>query len=391
MHLYRRNGHPVWQFKFEHRGVPVRRSTRLTNRRDALAFANDYRAKFILRKQGVPLDEDVDESAVLLSTLTERYLAFAKDDHEASATEDVRVVRRFTEIVGGPSTFVQRIDHDVVDQWRTRRRLDVTRRKTKVTKATVNRELNIIRAMFRQAVLWKIVAVNPCAGMKDYKVPDKEIVVYTAEELRRAFEQLPTPYNLICRVTFECLPRLAEVLRLTRDDVKIELGPEGRLIGTLSRRLKGGKRKRVPIPLDLAQALLALLDTPQQHYVFAGLEDSDAESITIIRHLRAIGLRHSHHAFRHSGVTQMLNKGITPRAIQELAGWGSLRQLQRYGHVLDAELLRASESNAAFWKATPATGAPLADRVAALVAAGVARDIAEQVLRAEQAEVAVAS
>jgi hypothetical protein len=43
-----------------------------------------------------------------------------------------------------------------------------------------------------------------------------------------------------------------------------------------------------------------------------------------------------------TGVTLMLDGGANPRAIQKLAGWTTLRMLERYGHVRDAEVRRAS-------------------------------------------------
>jgi hypothetical protein len=44
---------------------------------------------------------------------------------------------------------------------------------------------------------------------------------------------------------------------------------------------------------------------------------------------------------RHTGTTFMLEAGVYPRAIQKLVGWTSMRMLERYGHVRDAELQRA--------------------------------------------------
>jgi hypothetical protein len=44
---------------------------------------------------------------------------------------------------------------------------------------------------------------------------------------------------------------------------------------------------------------------------------------------------------RHTGITLMLEAGVNPRVIQKLAGWTSLRMLERYGHVRDAEAQRA--------------------------------------------------
>jgi len=42
----------------------------------------------------------------------------------------------------------------------------------------------------------------------------------------------------------------------------------------------------------------------------------------------------------------MLEHGINPRVIQFLAGWTSLRMLERYGHVRDTEVRRAVTANA---------------------------------------------
>ena len=57
--------------------------------------------------------------------------------------------------------------------------------------------------------------------------------------------------------------------------------------------------------------------------------------------MRSLGLGGvSHHTMRHTGVTLMLEAGVNPRVIQKLAGWTSLRMLERYGHARDAEARR---------------------------------------------------
>src|SRR4029453_18693774 len=50
---------------------------------------------------------------------------------------------------------------------------------------------------------------------------------------------------------------------------------------------------------------------------------------------------------RHTGVTDMLEDGISSTAIKAYAGWTSLRMLERYGHLRDAELQRATTGTAA--------------------------------------------
>jgi len=44
----------------------------------------------------------------------------------------------------------------------------------------------------------------------------------------------------------------------------------------------------------------------------------------------------SHHTLRHTGAC-----GVSLRAVQTIGGWSTLRMVERYAHVDDAELMRA--------------------------------------------------
>ena len=112
--------------------------------------------------------------------------------------------------------------------------------------------------------------------------------------------------------------------------------------------------------------------TPTQVHVFGDPPPSQqVTSVRFTRAFRAFGLQGiSHHTMRHTGVTDMLEDGVNPRAIQELAGWTSLRMLERYGHVRDAETRRAVAGTAArnaaalaHAIAVPVTGAVTADPI----------------------------
>jgi site-specific recombinase XerD len=46
----------------------------------------------------------------------------------------------------------------------------------------------------------------------------------------------------------------------------------------------------------------------------------------------------SHHTFRHTGATVMVANGVSLRAVQMIGGWTSLRMVERYAHLDDAEL-----------------------------------------------------
>jgi integrase/recombinase XerD len=158
------------------------------------------------------------------------------------------------------------------------------------------------------------------------------------------------PEVLICRVTLECLPRISEVLSIQTSHI----GPNW-----IEIRWKGGKVGRIAVTPELRTALLARAHS--SGYVFGeGTKGKPPAQRTaskrIVRLTARLGLVGvSHHTFRHTGVTLMLEAGVNPRVIQQLAGWSSLRMLERYGHARDAELQRAVTSNAAHLTTLQAT------------------------------------
>lgn len=49
------------------------------------------------------------------------------------------------------------------------------------------------------------------------------------------------------------------------------------------------------------------------------------------------------HALRHTGATRLVERGVSLRIIQELGGWASMRQLERYAHPGEAAKKAAVE------------------------------------------------
>jgi integrase len=274
-----------------------------------------------------------------LSTHIADYLKFAAEDHPATAeTKDRRVLDAFLAAVGDKR--LDQLSPFDGERWRTQRAQVVSRGKRRLSRATINRELNVVLGCVSKAVEWKRLARSPFAELKPWNTDEIPIRTLSAEQRAIILQRFPRELALICRVTLEALLRLSEVLGLTRDDLK----PEG-----LQRRLKGGTVKTISVTPTLLADLRACLRTPTQIHVFGDPPPGQAViSVRFTRAFRAFGLHGvSHHTMRHTGVTDMLEDGVSPRAIQELAGWTSLRMLERYGHVRDAEMQRAVAGTAA--------------------------------------------
>jgi integrase len=143
--------------------------------------------------------------------------------------------------------------------------------------------------------------------------------------------------RLLARLTLESLLRLSEALNLRREDIE---STSGTIVQS-----KSGKARRVPLTPELRADLLARCHKCGQ--VFGVGEHGqqptqEATSVAFTRAIRALGLSGiSHHTFRHTGATVMNRNGVSLRAIQMIGGWSTLRMVERYAHVDDAELARA--------------------------------------------------
>lgn len=338
MMLYRRCTCPLdgdcahpWHYKFQHEGRRYRGSTRMTSQHKAELVAGKKRTAAVDGTAGL-----TPKTAPRLSVHTAAYQRWADSDHPATAeTKDAVVLARLLAFVGDRR--IDQISAFDLERFRSDRAKTVSR-------ATADREFHIVRGCFRQAVRWGHLKASPCVKVGAWVLEQKRRRVLSPEELKIALTGLPPRYALMCRVTLECLPRLAEVLSLTRADI----GPDW-----LQRRLKGGRQLRVQITPELAADLRAACATPAQVHVFGDPPPrQEATSSYFTRLFRGLGLKGvSHHSMRHTGVTLMLDAGRNPQAIQKLAGWTSLRMLEQYGHVRDAELVKAVEGNAAYLQA----------------------------------------
>ncbi len=158
-------------------------------------------------------------------------------------------------------------------------------------------------------------------------------------------------------MTLESLLRLSEVLALRREDI-------GATFATVVQS-KSGKARRVPLTPELRVALLERCHGTSG-YIFGlgkGGQPPTAASVSVAfarlataLHLQGV----SHHVLRHTGATVMVAAGVSLRAVQTIGGWSSLRMVERYAHVDDAELARAvrltkQHTDAATQTATAAT------------------------------------
>jgi integrase len=316
--------HPFW-FLFRLRRQRYEESTRTANRQLALSIAQKRRIAALETREGFrPV------KPVRLSEHVTAYVAHPTQTNRSS-NKDRPVLDGLMASVGA-DRFLTDVSAFHVERWK-RERAAV------VSQSTVNRELNIVRGCFSRAVEWGRLGASPLRRVKMYRVDNVRLRVASPEEIQALLAGASPDLALLSRLTLESLLRLSEALALRREDI----GP----MSVTVIHSKSGRARQVPLTATTRAALLARCHA--SGFVF-GLGKSGkppnaaAISVAFSRLTTALGLTGvSHHTLRHTGATVMVRQGVSLRAVQTIGGWSSLRMLERYAHVNDAELARAVE------------------------------------------------
>jgi integrase len=332
--------HPL-HYQFKHKGQLYRGTTYTANTVLARRYADKVRQDTIA--DGVGLS--TGWRAPTLSTHIAAYVEHQKGEFPRTASRDERVLQTFFDVVGDKR--IDQVTQFDVERWRAARAKQASRN-------TVERDEHAVRGCFTYAeeLYKKQKFTSPCAELKAWKPDEQKRHALSTDELAIALQRLPPRLALICRITVECLPRLSEVLDLQRSD----LGSTW-----IGFRRKGGAVTKVQASTGVLTALWAMFETDTQQWAFGDPSDEERKdlvawliavqartSVAFTRAFRGIGLPGvCHHILRHTGVTLMLERGENPRVIQELAGWSSLRMLEKYGHVRNEAQARAVAGNAA--------------------------------------------
>jgi integrase len=125
---------------------------------------------------------------VPFSCLTERYREWATSNKQAW-NEEKYVLGMFAKRFG--DTSLSQITTWQIEKWKAERR-------KKVKPNTVNRQLTVIKHMFKMAVEWGLTTNNPASAVKRFPVNDQRTRFLTLEEvpvfLQACEEQLTSPW-----------------------------------------------------------------------------------------------------------------------------------------------------------------------------------------------------
>lgn len=208
-----------------------------------------------------------------------------------------------------------------------------------------------INSYFNWAVKNGYIRRNPLILVKRPKQGKREAVFLSHEQAVQLINAADKPkFRAYFHLTYGSGLRLDEARKMKLNDFLYE-GRACRVRG------KGDKERLVPISQEAADAIKAYLPYREidlkkirrnSEYLFPGFKKDSNDcmgpgtiqsAITRARISANLPVHATVHTLRHSIATNLLNKGMDVRKVQELLGHSNLATTQKYTHVTEKQVL----------------------------------------------------
>jgi len=265
---------------------------------------------------------------VPFSKLVERYREFAAS-YKRGWDKEKYLLEMFVEEFGD-------IPLSQITTWQIEKRK--ADRKKVVKPGTVNRELMVIKHMFKMAVEWGLTTVNPAAPVKRFTVNDQRTRFLTEDEIQDLLkvceEQITSPWLLpLVTLALNTGMRQGELLGLRWEAVDLERG----LITT--KRTKNLRLKATPLNELSREALAWLNEHRYGDYLFMWPWGDLVGKTTVYRAFKTacneVGIADFRfHDLRHTFASHLVMAGVDLVTVKELMGHAGINMTLRYSHLV---------------------------------------------------------
>lgn len=316
--------HGVWWVDFTHNGERIRKSTKTDVKEEAQVFHDKLKSELWTASQILQVPRKSWQSAV------ERWLE--ESSHKRSLSDDRTHLRWVSPFL--KSLNLGDITTDLID--------DIARKKeaTGVSPASVNRMLEVIRAILRKAHKdWGWLQIVPAVRMR--REENHRIRWLTYREAELLLKELPEHLQDMMSFTLATGLRQSNITQLKWADVDLNrchamVHPEDSKTG-----------RAIPVPLN-QDAIALLIKQKGRHaeYVFTyhGHPVTRCNNHAWRKALTRVGIKDFRwHDLRHTWASWHVQNGTSLQELQQLGGWSSFEMVLRYAHLSSGHLRRAAE------------------------------------------------
>lgn len=211
--------------------------------------------------------------------------------------------------------------------------------------ATINRHLTLLSAVFRQAVLWEMIARNPCTGLRQQQENNQRQRFLSTEEfacLLRSARAKSGAASEAIQVLLLTGMRRQECLDARWADIDLEAA-NWHLPHT-----KSGRARDVALGDTVVELLQRMRLRRESEWVFPGRNNTGplTEIRKTLRSLLTQAGIDDHlrvHDLRHAFASTAARAGVSLYKMQEMLGHSTPQMTQRYAHLQNDELRRSSQ------------------------------------------------
>ena len=314
MALFKRG--KVWWARFTApNGKQVRQSARTADRKEAQEYHDRLKASYWRTQVLKERPRRKWQEAV------ERWL-IEKEGEKASLSADKQHLRWVHGYLYG--IYLDEIDRDVLD------RIVEGKRAAGVSNATVNRLLEVVRAVLRRAQReWGWLETAPHVRL--LAEPQRRVRWLSREESARLLTELPGHLAEMARFSLATGLREGNVAKLEWSQVDLAnrrawIHPD-----------QAKARKAIAVPLN-RDAMVVLRRQQGKHrervFTYLGLPIGKANGRAWRQALVRAGIENFRwHDLRHTWATWHVQSGTPLHVLQELGGWSSYAMVMRYAHL----------------------------------------------------------
>lgn len=304
--------------------------------------------KALLAKDIDPADEKVRKrNDLTLSEFIKTYYVPHATMHKKTWQEDVYKIDKWINPVLGKLRLSTITSRDISSFQ--------AKVKEKNSSVTANHYLILVRRMLNLAIKWGLLEKNPASGVDKFKEPPHRERYLTKEELPRFLRSLDLQDDRLSVAAIKLLLftgcRKGEILGLQWESVREK---EGRLFLPMT---KNGKARSVILNAKAKEVIAGLRERKEQMpltrdsaYLFPSRDGCRKKHIIDLRvpfekvceAADIEGFRI--HDLRHSFATLAVMSGASLYDVQKLLGHSDIGMTQRYAHMVDDNLQRATDN-----------------------------------------------
>lgn len=325
--VYQRNDRDgFWITWVDAQGRRRRRQTDAQN----ITQAKQIRAAELMRVEQAKMLGFTPPGKEMFEEVATRYLEYQKArlTPKAYTREDGIVKNHLNQTFNCPLASIRRVD---IQRY-------ITKRNSEASAYSVQKELNVLKHMFRLAVEWEIIPVSPAQGVKTPKAPAGRVRYLQPTELHALLEICPDWLRPIVALAVCTGMRRGEIVGLRWFDVDLA---HNRIMLPQTKNGDG----RIVYLNQMAQTVLQSIEQPAETRQTDKIFNSctpDQVSMAFARVRRDVGLvNFRFHDLRHTAASWLRMSGADTHTVAQILGQRDPRMAARYQHLSPAFLAEA--------------------------------------------------